>query len=278
MKERQVVEVVRGRRTVDGAGVHLVRVLGHETTKLFDPFLMMDSFDSANPEDYVKGFPLHPHRGIETITYLVQGKITHQDSLGNSGDITDGGTQWMTAGSGILHEEMPRASERMLGLQIWLNLPRAEKMTAPKYFDIRREDVRVVEKKDHRVDIVSGELDGHRGVTPHHVQASVMHFLVREDAEIELPTKRGETTFLFLLEGDALVGGKRHEEKSALLLSDGDGIRIRAAERPLQLMLFQAPPLREPIAWGGPILMNTQEELDLAFEELERGSFIKRGA
>ncbi len=147
MQERRVVKVIQGQNAVDGAGVHLVRVLGGSTVVDFDPFLMLDSFDSTNPDDYIKGFPMHPHRGIETITYLASGRIIHTDSLGNSGTIEDGGTQWMTAGSGILHEEMPQPAQRMLGLQVWLNLPQNEKMTEPKYFDIPSKDVGVVAKE-----------------------------------------------------------------------------------------------------------------------------------
>jgi redox-sensitive bicupin YhaK (pirin superfamily) len=137
MVERKPEKFVRGRRTTDGAGVKLVRVLGNETAVAFDPFLMLDSFDSENPKDYIAGFPLHPHRGIETITYLISGEMDHRDSLGNSGKIRGGEAQWMTAGSGIMHEEMPRPSDRMLGVQIWLNLQKSEKMTAPAYFDIK---------------------------------------------------------------------------------------------------------------------------------------------
>ncbi|MCD8163839.1 MAG: pirin family protein [Synergistaceae bacterium] len=140
--ERKIIKTVQGQMATDGAGVRLVRVLGHETVRDFDPFLMLDSFDSRNPDDYTAGFPFHPHRGIETITYLIEGEMEHQDSLGNRGTIHGGESQWMTAGSGIMHQEMPMAGPRMLGLQIWLNLPQEDKMTAPRYFDIKDETSR----------------------------------------------------------------------------------------------------------------------------------------
>ncbi len=275
MAEKKVVRVVRGQRTVDGAGVNLVRVLGRETVRDFDPFLMLDSFDSLNPADYVKGFPLHPHRGIETVTYLVRGEIIHKDSLGNAGVIRDGGTQWMTAGSGILHEEMPQASERMLGIQLWLNLPRKEKMTEPKYFDIRKQDTREIQREDHALRIIAGSWEGEEGARPHHIQATLMEFLLEEGKELRIPARSGENSFVFLLEGDAVIAGARYEEKSAILFGEGDVVRISAGDRPVRFVFAQGPPLREPVAWGGPIVMNTQQELQQAFAELRSGNFIK---
>lgn len=275
MAEKKVVRVVRGESTVDGAGVRLVRVLGRETVEDFDPFLMLDSFDSTNPDDYVRGFPMHPHRGIETITYLVRGEIVHKDSLGNGGVITDGGTQWMTAGSGILHEEMPQPSGRMLGLQLWLNLPAREKMTEPKYFDIRREDTLEIVREDYRLRLISGEWEGAAGRTPHHLQATVIELQLREGKTLAIPTSPEQNSFLFLLEGDALVAGARYGEKSALLLGEGDTITLSAAERPLRFMFLEGPRLREPVAWGGPIVMNTKQELEQAFADLRTGNFIR---
>ena len=275
MADKKVVRVVRGQRTVDGAGVNLVRVLGRETVEDFDPFLMLDSFDSRHPEDYVKGFPLHPHRGIETVTYLVQGEIIHKDSLGNAGVIRDGGTQWMTAGSGILHEEMPQASERMLGLQLWLNLPQREKMTEPKYFDIRKQDTREIQREDYALRIISGNWEGEEGARPHHIQATLMEFLLKEGKQLHIPAKSDENSFIFLLEGDAVIAGDRYQEKSAILFGDGDVVRVSTADKPVRFVFAQGPRLREPVAWGGPIVMNTQQELPQAFADLRSGNFIK---
>lgn len=276
MKLRTVKRIVQGKPAIDGAGVHLTRVLGTSTIEDFDPFLMLDSFDSRNPEDYIRGFPTHPHRGIETITYLVSGELAHQDSLGNKGLITSGACQWMTAGSGILHQEMPQEAERLLGLQLWLNLPAAEKMTNPKYFDIEPHDVGLVELNGGFVKVISGEYEGVRGVTPHHIQATVLDVKLDEGQSIEIPVKEGETVFVFLIEGAGMLDGEIFEEKTALLLGEGELVEVSALPgEVLRFFLASAPPLHEPVAWGGPIVMNTREELRLAFDELRAGTFIK---
>lgn len=276
MKLRTVKHVVQGVPAVDGAGVHLTRVLGANTIEEFDPFLLLDSFDSRNPEDYLRGFPTHPHRGIETITYLVSGELAHQDSLGNKGLITSGACQWMTAGSGILHQEMPQEAEHLLGLQLWLNLPAAEKMTNPKYFDIEPHDVGLVEQNGGFVKVISGEYEGVRGVTPHHIQATLLDVKLDEGQSIEIPVREDETVFVFLIEGAGMLDGEIFEEKSALLLDEGELVEVSALPgEVLGFFLASAPPLHEPVAWGGPIVMNTREELRLAFDELRAGTFIK---
>lgn len=276
MKLRKVSRVVVGKPAVDGAGVHLVRVLGIDSIEDFDPFLMLDSFDSRNPADYTRGFPMHPHRGIETITYLVEGMLEHQDSLGNKGMITPGGTQWMTAGSGIMHQEMPLAADRMLGFQLWLNLPADEKMTEPKYFDINPEDVEVIEEVGRTIRVISGDYYGTKGVVPHHLQATIFDVRLNPSQSIILPVKEDETAFVFLLEGEAMIGGKRYAEKSALLLTDGDAVDVTATSGVEARFAFIAgPPIHEPVAWGGPIVMNTREELNQAFADLRAGNFIK---
>ena len=279
MKERTIKKAVQGNPAIDGAGVHLVRVLGKTTMYDFDPFLMLDSFDSKNPDDYVKGFPWHPHRGIETITYLVAGEIDHGDSLGNSGKIFAGQSQWMTAGSGILHQEMPQESPRMLGLQFWLNLPTADKMTKPKYFDITAEMIGIKQEHNAIVRVIAGEYKDVRGVKPPHLQATFYDVTLNVDSKITLPVKDDETTFVFLLEGNAIIANEIINEKTAILLVDGDVITVTATkDSPVRFVFAMAPPLNEPIAWGGPIVMNTKEELNFAFEELEKKTFIKEKA
>lgn len=276
MKNRKVTRVVQGKPAVDGAGVRLTRVLGGSTIEDFDPFLMLDSFDSRNPEDYIRGFPTHPHRGIETITYLVAGELAHEDSLGNKGLITPGACQWMTAGSGILHQEMPQEAERLLGLQLWLNLPSAEKLTNPKYFDIEPDDVGLVEENGGFVKVISGEYEGVMGVTPHHIQATLLDVMLDEGQSIEISVKEDETVFVFLIEGAGMLDGEIFEEKTALLLGEGELVEVSALPgEVLRFLLASAPPLGEPVAWGGPIVMNTREELELAFDELRAGTFIK---
>lgn len=275
---RTVEQVVTGEATQDGAGVKLVRVLGHGTTAAFDPFLMLDAFDSRDPRDYVKGFPWHPHRGIETVTYLIHGDIEHGDSLGNKGSILDGCCQWMTAGSGILHQEMPQASPRMLGLQLWLNLPAGDKMCAPAYHDIRDEDVPVVADGSGSVRVIAGSYKDTPGAAQgDYVKMRMLDIDLKPGAGFELETPQDETLFVYLVAGSGSfgAGGKAVGEKHAVLFSKGDGVTITAGERGSRFILCQAKALNEPIAWGGPIVMNTRQELQLAFDELDKGTFIK---
>ena len=276
MTVRAIKKTVRGRATVDGAGVHLVRVLGSETVYDFDPFLMLDSFDSTNPPDYTKGFPMHPHRGIETITYLIEGEMSHEDSLGNKGLIRSGESQWMTAGSGIMHQEMPQASKRMLGAQIWLNLPANEKMVDPVYFDIKQSMIPVVTEGPITVRVISGTYKNANGVTPAHVKATLYDVSAEKGATAEIPGDPKENAFVFLIEGDAIVDGKLIREKTAVLFGDGDEIKVSAtAEKPSRFIYFQGPKLNEEVAWARPIVMNTQKELEQTFQELRHGTFIK---
>jgi len=276
--ERKVLQAVTGNPAVDGAGVRLVRVLGRETTESFDPFLMLDAFDSKNPDDYIRGFPWHPHRGIETVTYLIEGAIEHQDSLGNKGMIEAGGCQWMTAGSGILHQEMPQAAPRMLGLQLWLNLPAQGKMTAPKYRDIRPEDVPVINIDGGVIRVVaSGDTELPGGSEGDFVPLTLLDITLKPGAEFTRKTGENDTVFAYIFEGEGVFGGARQpfSARHALLAGEGDNFSISAGEDGLRLVLCESQALGEPIAWGGPIVMNTREELNRAFQELEEGTFIK---
>ena len=279
VKLRTVRKIVSGKATVDGAGVRLVRVLGNHDTKEFDPFLMLDAFDSTNPDDYVKGFPWHPHRGIETITYLVSGDIEHGDSLGNSGSIRDGDCQWMTAGSGIIHQEMPKASPRMLGAQLWLNLPARDKMTAPHYGDIRQAEIPVVSMDGFRVHIVAGHYNGTPGAFEgRFIKATYLDVELAPRHEWTVDSNPAETLFIYIMQGDGHFNPDDEEsitEKQAVLFNAGDRFWVRSGDRGIRFLLLSGPPLGEPIAWGGPIVMNTREELAQAFQELENDTFIK---
>lgn len=274
--KREIKKLVRGQRAVDGAGVRLVRVLGYDDVEDFDPFLMLDSFDSTDPGDYVAGFPMHPHRGIETVTYLISGRIDHEDSLGNQGTIHSGECQWMTAGSGILHQEMPKESGRMLGLQLWLNLPGREKMSDPNYLAITKDMIPWVMKDDAKIGVLSGCIEDVEGVEPKHIRASIFDVILPKGGEVTIPAPEDENVFIFLIEGDGVVAGEKVSEKSAVLFGVGDSISVSApAGSDLRFVFFSGKPLHESVAWGGPIVMNTQDELSLAFEELRRGTFIK---
>ena len=278
MKKRAIAELVIGRKTVDGAGVHLVRVLGSPTVRSFDPFLMLDAFDSQNPEDYIKGFPTHPHRGIETFTYLMRGRIDHEDSLGNAGSIVDGGCQWMTAGSGILHQEMPQPSRHMLGLQLWVNLPRDRKMVDPAYRDVTADMVPAVEEGGARVAIVAGEYKGVAGATHgDHVDVTFLDVTLKPGALWSMETKVGDTVFAYMAEGECELPGDCGliPYRNACLFTPGDSLSLVGGAEGARFVLASGAPLREPVAWGGPIVMNTDEELKQAFFELEEGTFIR---
>ena len=276
---RKVIKVTRGTPSVDGAGVRLVRVIGHNDTQDYDPFLMLDAFDSTDPDDYTRGFPWHPHRGIETITYLIRGDIEHGDSLGNSGSILDGDCQWMTAGSGIIHQEMPKASQRMLGAQIWLNLPAKDKMTQPAYGDIRGEDVPVIEENGVRVHVLSGSYQGHPGAFEgRYVPASYLDIELPAYHEWSLDTDPQATLFVYIFSGKVNFDRQKpqwSDAKQAVLFGPGEKFWMQAADQDVRMILLSARPLREPIAWGGPIVMNTKEELKQAFRELDEHTFIK---
>jgi len=279
MKTREVKRIVKGHATRDGAGVKLIRVLSRENAEEIDPFLMLDHFGSDNPDDYIKGFPMHPHRGIETITYLLVGRVDHKDSLGNGGVLLGGGLQWMTAGSGILHEEMPRETEskKLDGLQFWLNLPMKDKMASPHYFPITPEIVKDIDIDGGRVKLIAGEFLDEKGVDPLYVKATVMDVRLNSDVGYTFPIPLEQNTFLYILDGSGSFGEKRMvaQKNSAVIFDVGDTVRIQAQGSGIRFILLAGKPLKEPIAWGGPIVMNTREELRTAFYELDNGTFIK---
>lgn len=287
MTKRKATQIIRGQNAVDGAGVHLRRVLGLRNVQDFDPFLMLDGFDSTDPRDYIKGFPWHPHRGIETVTYLLKGEISHGDSLGNSGTIGEEECQWMTAGSGIIHQEMPQASERMLGCQLWVNLPAKDKMTESSYRDITQKDVEVVNEENSVIRIISGSYKGVSGAFKgNYVKIQYLDVqLAPNSTWTYSETPNDETLFIYLLEGTLAPDENlsTFENKACAVLftsdnqnsADNDSIAVKAGGEGARFVLLAGKPLGEPIAWGGPIVMNTREELELAFEELDRGTFIK---
>lgn len=282
---RKIKKIVTGAPAIDGAGVHLVRVIGASTVRDFDPFLMLDAFDSTDPEDYVKGFPWHPHRGIETVTYLARGTIEHGDSLGNRGTIGDGDCQWMTAGSGIIHQEMPKPSDRMLGLQLWLNLPAKHKMTAPKYHDLTAAMIPVIERDGARVAVIAGQYEKTNGaMRGDYVDATILDISLKAGSTLSVPVPENDTVFVYLIDGNVSFDGGSPDDRAyverrrAVLLSPGEAVVLTAGPTmDARCVLFSGAPLRESVAWGGPIVMNTQEELNLAFRELDDGTFIKHG-
>ena len=277
---RKIKSVVTGNITTDGAGVKLLRILDNSTTKNFDPFLMLDAFDSTQPSDYTKGFPFHPHRGIETITYLIEGKIEHKDSLGNEGVISDGSCQWMIAGSGIIHQEMPIESKHLLGVQLWLNLPAKDKMTKPQYHDLQAHMIPKIREEDGTVvSIIAGHHKTVDGPTMgDFVKVLFLDVDVKPGATWYLKTEHDDTLFIYIVEGKGWFDGTEENpqiSKRAVLFKPGDEFVAKASNKGVRFLLLSAKALNEPIAWGGPIVMNTHKELQLAFEELEDGTFIK---
>ena len=278
---RKIKLTFNSRPTMEGAGVRLKRVFGNNETNLFDPFLLLDHFGSDNPDDYLAGFPWHPHRGIETITYMIRGIVEHGDSLGNKGVINSGDVQWMTAGSGIIHQEMPKPIDGlMMGFQLWANLPASHKMMDPRYRDVLEEEIPEVQIEDGvKIKIVAGEINGIKGpvrdiiTNPEYLDVSMP-----PNSTFSHKIKRGYTVFAYIFKGTGYFDENRDPLKKAeqlILYDDGEEINIESAADGLRFLLISGKPIGEPVAWYGPIVMNTQEELRIAFEEYQKGTFIK---
>ncbi|MBI3293015.1 MAG: pirin family protein [Elusimicrobia bacterium] len=272
---RRIKKVWKNIPTIEGAGVRLKRVFGFHEIPQLDPFLLLDCFQSDNRDDYVRGFPWHPHRGIETITYVLDGDVEHQDSLGNKGIIQPGDVQWMTAGSGIIHQEMPKGSSkgRMWGFQLWANLPRSNKMMDPRYREVKNNQIPAVKTAEGAtVRIICGKVGDTQGPVREIVTDP-------EYLDVSLPAgktfthvvKPGYTVFAYVVEGEG-------EGNISLYEPEGNTVAVAADKKPVRFLLVSGKPLKEPIAWYGPIVMNTKEELRTAFKEYEAGTFIKQGA
>ncbi|HNV03541.1 MAG TPA: pirin family protein [Vicinamibacterales bacterium] len=298
MSIRPVKRLVTSTPTLEGAGVRLRRAFGFGETGDVDPFLLLDDFRSDRPADYAAGFPWHPHRGIETITYVLAGTVDHSDSLGNAGTIGPGDVQWMTAGSGIIHQEMPHGNERgqMHGFQLWANLPSSLKMTAPKYRDVTAADIpEVIDDDGTALKIISGSFWGRQGpVRDVAAEPQYLDVFVPPGRRRSLPVPTTRHAFAYVFQGGGrfanasepqavttdVVGGEdagsRYAENRSLVVFDsGDEVTVRAGEQGIRFLLVSGAPLGEPIAWRGPIVMNTQEELRQAFEEFRSGTFLK---
>ena len=274
--ERKIKNMATGFRTRDGAGVDLVRVLGHDTVEEFDPILMLDSFDSTDPDQYTAGFPMHPHRGIETITYVYRGQITHRDSLGNEDTIAQGEVQWMTAGSGILHEEKLPASERLLGVQLWLNMPAKNKMSAPAYNSIKNSQIQEIMLDNGNLRLLAGEYEDTKGYASKYLPLDFYDLHLDPNASAVINTDRERSVMIFTLSGNAYIGGELVREKTAVKLTPGDYVEIMATDKNAQVLFVSSTFLNEPVSWGGPIVMNTKEELNRAFEDLKNGTFLQK--
>jgi quercetin 2,3-dioxygenase len=300
MSIRPVKKIIQSKPTMEGAGVHLRRAFGFGDTKEFDPFLLLDDFRNDNPDEYKAGFPWHPHRGIETITYVLAGEVDHGDSLGNKGVLGAGDVQWMTAGSGIMHQEMPRgdAQGRMHGFQLWANLPRSLKMTAPRYQDIKAKDVpEIIDDDGTKVRVVTGDFWGKKGpvegvaADPRYLDISVppgkkKTFKVEVDRHAFAYIFAGSGAFAsaskpFGVLTEKQVGGEevtlreQTGNRSLIVFDRGDEVTVQAGEEGIRFLLVSGKPIEEPVAWYGPIVMNTQAELQQAVSELRNGTFIR---
>ena len=296
---RRIKKVWKAKPTIEGAGVHLKRVFGYHEVPQLDPFLLLDDFRSNDPAEYVRGFPWHPHRGIETITYVLAGDVEHGDSLGNRGVISSGDVQWMTAGSGIIHQEMPKGDRegRMWGFQLWANLPARHKMMDPRYREVKRDDIpEATTAEGATVRVVCGEVAGVRGPVREIVtEPEYLDVSIPARSSFRHPVKVGHTVFAYVFEGEGYFDPERDPyaredvgesyfdmerpcvcgDRTVVLYGPGDTVAVSTEERPVRFLLVSGRPLGEPVAWYGPIVMNTQAELRVAFREYEQGTFVK---
>ncbi|MDZ7362011.1 MAG: pirin family protein [candidate division KSB1 bacterium] len=299
MSLRPIQRMIKSKPTIEGAGVHLRRAFGFGNTSDFDPFLLLDDFRNDVPEDYLAGFPWHPHRGIQTVTYVLDGNVEHGDSLGNRGVIGAGDVQWMTAGSGIIHQEMPKGNEagRMHGFQLWVNLPASLKMTAPRYQEVKAVDIPEVTDDDStRVRVVSGNFWGKTGPVDGVASNPVyLDVSVPSGKRKILPVETTRHAFAYVFAGEGKFCNAsgplaaptepvgwwdtkppiQADNRSLILFDRGDEVEVQAGEDGIRFLLISGQPLHEPVAWYGPIVMNTQEQLRQAFEELQQGTFLR---
>lgn len=277
---RTIVKIIEPQPVVEGAGVRLRRSIGTETLDYLDPFLLLDHFASRNPDDYKSGFPMHPHRGIETVTYVLSGTVNHKDTLGNSGSIGPGDLQWMTAGRGIMHEEMPQVRpEGIAGFQLWVNLPATLKMSAPRYQDIRANEIPEIKRDRHAtIRVIAGSVDGVSGpISGIAADPSYLDVSVSPHASFIQPIPRGHSVFAYVFEGEARFGADDRAIVTAprlVVWSEGDSIEVATAESPVRFLLVSGKPLNEPIARYGPFVMNTRAEIEQALQDLRRGTFV----
>ncbi len=280
-KTRRIRKIFTSKPTIEGAGVHLKRAFGFHEEPGFDPFLLLDDFRSNDQKYYIKGFPWHPHRGIETITYVLRGNVEHGDSMGNKGIIGSGDVQWMTAGSGIIHQEMPKGDEDGYnwGFQLWANLPASHKMINPRYRDVKSSQIpEITTATGVKIKIICGEVLGTNGpVGDIVINPEYLDVTVPAKSEFVHPTKEGHTVLAYVIEGKGYFSEEKKPftNENLILFDDGNQLIVAAEEEAVRFLLISGKPIGEPVAWHGPIVMNTQEELEIAFEEYNNGTFIK---
>ena len=282
MKLRAPVQTVVGQDTSDGAGVRLRRSIGTPSLDHLDPFLLLDEFRSDNSDDYIAGFPDHPHRGFETVTYMLAGRMEHRDHTGVQGNLEAGSIQWMTAGRGIIHSEMPKQEEGLMwGFQLWINLPADQKMTQPRYQDIPPGNIPEVVRDNARIRVLAGEVQGQRGPIEGIVtNPTYLDVSLEPHSQFTHPLPLGHTAFAYVFDGSGYIGqsepsGEPHRRSHLVVLGDGEGVAAVTGEDSMRFILLAAKPIGEPIARYGPFVMNTQEELRQAFREMQDGTFLE---
>ena len=279
---REIDQVLPSRETIEGAGVHLRRAFGYQEVPRLDPFLLLDDFRSENPAEFIAGFPWHPHRGIETVTYMLDGFVQHEDSIGNQGVIGSGDVQWMTAGNGIIHQEMPKHLDdgRMGGFQLWVNLPASTKMMDPRYQEVKSVNIPEIQPaKGVDVRVIAGQLGNVRGpVRDIVVEPEYLDVRMAPHASFDHTVKKGHRVFAYVLGGRGRFddqSGEVVDSENLVLFKDGERVRIEAMKQALRFLLISGTPLHEPVAWWGPIVMNNRRELEVAIEEFHDGTFVK---
>jgi quercetin 2,3-dioxygenase len=275
---RKILRIIEPQAVVEGAGVRLKRSIGTRALDYLDPFLLLDHFQSKNPADYQAGFPLHPHRGIETVTYLLAGAVRHKDTLGNAGEIGPGDLQWMTAGRGILHEEMPQVRpEGVAGFQLWVNLPAKQKMIAPRYQNISANEIAEIRRDGGAtIRVIAGTVDGVTGpIGGIAAEPTYLDVALANGGSFVQPIARGHSAFAYVFEGEARFGENLVAAPKLVVRGDGEIIEVRAEKAPARFLLVSGKPLNEPIARHGPFVMNTREEIEQTLRELRDGTFIR---
>ena len=271
---RYIQTIIEGIQTSDGAGVNLTRIIGSPKLNMLDPFLLLDEFGSENPNDYIAGFPPHPHRGFETITYMLNGKFRHKDSAGNEGFLTDGSVQWMTAGKGVIHSEMPEQTDGLIkGFQLWLNLPREKKMISPKYNDINADEIPIVNFKNGKIKIISGKHLGISGPGKPHTGMLYFDILLDIGSDLILPIENGWNGFIYVYSGSINILDKEINKNHLAVLTQEGELKLHSKEEASRFILVAGEPLNEPVARGGPFVMNTKSEILQAFSDYEEGRF-----
>jgi redox-sensitive bicupin YhaK (pirin superfamily) len=279
MSVRKIKRIIQAKTVKEGAVANLNRIINYPDIKDFDPFLMLDIWDSSNPTDYIQGFPWHPHRGMETMTYLINGTFEFTDTVGNKSTVSDGDCYWMTAGSGIIHQEIPQPTKRLLGTEFWFNLPREHKMTKPHFQHIKKTSIPEVVETDYAIKIISGDYEGIQGaVKCDYAKLMFLDVTINHGKQLRFKTEHDANVLACIVEGEGCFDELEQQivcSKNGVLFHKGEEVFVKASKKGIRFFLFAARSIDEPIVWGGPMVMNTEEELMQTYQDLNNGTFVK---